>query len=111
MKFDLNDNSTIGNGTRQFPSSYPNADYLKMKLKDLCNHHEFVNFETLLDPYCDRIHVDSGYNTDGSERVFIDPEKCPRGKDGHCSECPHLVHHIYVTGWCAKKVEPMVIPV
>lgn len=105
MKIGFEDNAFIRR------SDYPNADYLKLVLKDTYNAHQFVDFERVLDPYCDRVLVDTRYGDNGEEVISINPSKCPRNRNGHCSECPHLVHHIYITAWCAKSINPMVIPV
>ncbi len=109
MKFTLEDGATLVKD--QYPSNYPNADYLKHQLNKIYSEHGYANFETLLDPYCDRILVDTGYTHDGKETVKVDLKDCPRNRDGNCSKCPHLVHHIYATAWCAKKITPMIIPV
>lgn len=78
---------------------------LRRKLRENYEHHIYTDYEAILDSHCDRILVTCDLDDDGKENsVHLDKDcKCPNYKDGHCSECNNLIHHIYKTAWCYKE--------
>lgn len=78
---------------------------LRRKLRENYEHHIYTDYEAILDSHCDRVLVTCDLDTDGKENgVHLDNNcKCPNYKDGHCSECNNLIHHIYKTAWCYKE--------
>ena len=78
---------------------------LRRKLRENYEHHIYTDYEAILDSHCNRILITCDLDDNGKENgVHLDKDcTCPNFRDGHCSECNNLIHHIYKTAWCYKK--------